>query len=135
MNVRTLLVVCGAIAMVVALTTGTSGFSSATADRSVTVSVAEDDTALLGVERSLSGVTNGTTNLTVAVTNQFSDTSFTNVEVRVGDRSTSLATTTGLTPGDRETVTFTSVSCDETIRLTATGPAVTVTLTRSVSCQ
>ncbi len=134
MNIRTLVLVCGAIAAVVALTTGTGGFTSATADRGVEISVADDANALLGVERTTSGTVNGTTNLTVTVTNRFVDTSFTSVEVTVGGRSKTLTT---LGSSETGSLAFPSANCDETVQITATGQHVQVTLTRPVpvTCQ
>jgi len=130
MNRRTLLVLCSAVVAVVALTTGTSGFSSATADRSLEVSVADDADALLGVERTTSGTANGTTTLTVTVTNRFADTAFEDVEVTVGNRST----VASLAPGERESLAFPAVRCGATVRIAATSQNVQVSLDRSVEC-
>ena len=135
MNTRTLVVVCGALAAVVALTTGTGGFTSATADRGVEVSVANDANALLGVERTTAGTGNGTTNLTVNVTNRFGTSELDTVTVRVDGESTDLAETGPLTPGARGSATVTAVDCGSTIRVDASGDGVDVTLTRRVPCQ
>ena len=132
MNARGLLVVAALVA--VTLTSATSGFTATTADRGVTVSVADDDTALLGIERTVSGTDNGTTNVTVTVANRFDEASLSTVVVRVDGRSRNLAASGPLAPGEAETATIEGVRCTETLHVTAEGETVLVRLNRTVPC-
>jgi hypothetical protein len=132
MNARILLVVAALVA--VTLTSATSGFTATTADRSVTVSVADDDTALLGIERTVSGTDNGTTNVTVTVVNRFGEASLSTVVVRVDGQSKNLAASGPLAPGEAETATIEAVRCTGTLHVTAEGETVRVTLNRTVPC-
>lgn len=132
MNSRGLLLVAALAA--VSLTAATSGFTATTADRGVSVSVADDDSALLGIERSVSGTANGTTNVTVAVTNRVGTQSLTDVRLRVGDYSRAMAASGPLEPGDVRTETVAGVRCDATVHVDASAETVDISLNRSVPC-
>ena len=130
---RRLLVVLAVVAIL--LTNGTSGFTSTTADRAVNVSVVGDERALLGIERTTSGTANGTTNLTVTVTNRFAATRLDTVSISVNGESADVGTTGPLSPGAMESMTFTGVDCGSTVNVDVNGETIDVTLTRPVPCQ
>jgi cobalamin biosynthesis protein CobT len=67
---RTVLLAIAVVAATTASTAGTAGFSSVTADRGVTVSVADDDAAFLGIDREATNVSDGRTDLVVGLTNR-----------------------------------------------------------------
>lgn len=70
MRRRTVLLAVAVVAAATASTAGTAGFSSVTADRGVTVSVADDDAAFLGIDREATNVSDGRTDLVVGLTNR-----------------------------------------------------------------
>jgi hypothetical protein len=123
-----------AVLVTLTLTAGTGGFSATTADRGVTVSVADDDAAVLGIERDVSGTANGTTTLTVTLTSRFDRATLTSAIVRVDGTATDIAADRPLTPGAAGAATFPSVDCDATVRVTASGDQVGVSLNRAVPC-
>lgn len=126
-----LLVVLAAVALV----TSTAGFSTASADRAVQVAVVDDDAAYLGIAERSSGTANGTTNLTVAVTNRFpTGTSLETVRVSAGGQTTALASGDPLDPGETRSATFENVACDSTFAVNASGSDVAVHLDRVVEC-
>ena len=89
---------------------------------------------MLGIERGTSGTENGTTNLTVTVTNRFAGVTLTSVDVRVGKARADLATSNPLAPGEADSATFPNVSCDSAVHIDAQSEGVRVTITRSVPC-
>jgi hypothetical protein len=144
----------------VCLVTTTGAFSSTTADRSVSVSVADDEDAYLGieiddpvvVERESTGGTNNTTENGTNAADEwsedmtlltFTDDFGTSLDVDVsvaesGEPSVDLATgTVSLASGETAAVEAT-VTCrgdnsrDVTLDVTATGDGVVVDLTRAV---
>jgi hypothetical protein len=132
---RHLLLVAGLLASVV-IVTATGGFSSATADRGVQVSVTEDTNAYLGVEQAHSGTGNGTTNLEVTVRNQFTaDTDLTTVEVTVNGTAVDLAERDTIEPGETRVHTFTAVPCEGRLTVEAQGTGVIIGLNRTVACR
>lgn len=122
-----------AVGLLVALgaVTGAGGLSSVAAERGVQVSVADDEDAYLGFEQTARR-TNGTTNLTVTVTNQFpSGVELSTVDVSVADRTANLGS---LDSGEAETITFEFVDCDSPITVEASGDGTAVHLDRIVTC-
>jgi hypothetical protein len=118
-----LLLLAGALVLA---TTGTGGFSSAAADRSVSVAVVGDEAAYLGVERDVVRV-DGDPTLRVNVTNRFPSVDDLSVTVDVGDESQT-RTVTG-----SHTFEF-PADCDASVHVTADGPGTHVELTRPVPC-
>jgi hypothetical protein len=134
---------------------GTTGFTSASMDRSVEVAVVEDEYAFLGYEQAVE-TSNNTTELTVTVTNQVpGDLTLDQVTVRVhedppgfegdppgleGDPPGLDADSPGvvveqlgrLDSGRSATATVTGVDDGDEIIVTATSEAVKVRLFRSV---
>jgi hypothetical protein len=132
-NYRTLAVVVGAL-LVVGTTVGTGGFSAMNADRGVDITVVDDDRAYLGVDRSPSGTANGTTNLTVTITNRLgSGTTLESVTLTatLDDASKRLDS---IQTGELKEATLRGVSCDGYIEIRATGESVEVSLSRAVIC-
>lgn len=124
-----------ALVATVALATSTGAVSSMSAERPLQVEVADEGSAYIGFEQTASSTANGTTNLTVAVTNRFPPgTALTTVEVAVGGDARHLAADGPLDPGERVTVTFRSVACDDRIRIAAFGSGVSVRFERAVAC-
>jgi hypothetical protein len=118
-----LLLLAGALVLA---TTGTGGFSSAAADRSVSVAVVGDEAAYLGVERDVVRV-DGDPTLRVNVTNRFPSVETLNVTVSVGNHSETSDVT--------ETHVFElAADCDAPVHVTADGPGTHVELTRPVPC-
>ena len=106
------------------LTLGTSGVSSVSVDRGIDVAVAEDRRAFLAFEQRTT-TTNGTTSLTVTIGNQYPDgTSLSTVTVSVGGTTVDLTIDQQLDAGEERTSTFGAVSCNDTIRVEATGAGV-----------
>lgn len=118
-----------------ALVTSTSGVSSVSADRDVQGKIAEDPSAYLGFEQTPTNTADGTTDLEVTVTNQFSSgTDLTVVKVTVNSTTVDLAESDPLESGESATCTFTTVPCDDPIMINASGNGVRVSLDRSVTC-
>ncbi len=114
-----------------AVAVGTGGFSSAAADRSVEVAVVGDDDAYLGFQQ-FPVTTNGTTNLTVTVSNRFPPgTTLDTVKISVNDKTRYVDL---LDSGEDESVSFEFVACDDTIYVEAVGGSVTVSFSRPVDC-
>jgi uncharacterized cupredoxin-like copper-binding protein len=67
---RTVLLAVAVVAAATASTAGTAGFSSVSVDRGITVSVADDDAAFLGIDREATNVSDGRTDLVVGLTNR-----------------------------------------------------------------
>ncbi len=125
------------VAAVVAVTlvVGTSGYTAANTDRGVRVAVVDDDAAYVGVEQTATDTANGTTNLTVAVTNQFpTSTVLGTVTVTVDGRTVALTQDGPLGPGKRAVRTFQGLPCDATITVGASGTDVDVQFSRPVDC-
>lgn len=103
-----------AVLAVTLVAVGTGGYSAVTADRSISVTVADDSTAVLGLERDLVAGTNNSTASSVTVTNRL----VTDVTVQVdpepiGDDRPSLDVDPGsftLAPGDDREVRV-SMAC------------------------
>jgi hypothetical protein len=67
---RTVLLAVAVVAAATASTSGTAGFSGATVERGVSVTVADDDEAFLGIDREATNVSEGRTDLDVDLTNR-----------------------------------------------------------------
>lgn len=131
---RTLVLLVAAIAAL-SLTLGTSGVSSVSVDRGIDVAVAEDRRAFLAFEQRTT-TTNGTTSLNVTIGNQYPDgTSLSTVTVSVGGTTVDLTIDQQLDAGEERTSTFGAVSCNDTIRVEATGAGVAASFERSVVCR
>ncbi|MFT4889789.1 MAG: hypothetical protein ACI9YT_000700 [Halobacteriales archaeon] len=129
---RSLSLVLATVA-VLALVTSTGGVSSATVDRGVRIAVAPDHSAFLGFEPSTGTVTDGTTNVTLTVTNGFpSGTTLATVEVTVDGETRKLVANRSLGSGESAGATFENVACDARITVEASGAGVFVRLVRSV---
>jgi hypothetical protein len=129
---RTIAVVIGVL-LVVGTTAGSSGFSVMSADRGAEITVVDDDRAYLGVDRSPNGTANGTTNLTVTITNRFGDGTVLGVTLAatLDDASERLSS---IRAGDSKEATLRGVSCDGYVEIRATGESVEVSLSRAVIC-
>lgn len=144
MNRRQCLTVALAFLAVTAFATSSSGFTTATTDRGVSVDVAEDANAYLGFEQTrdsnetatTNGTqrvdANGTTHVDVTVTNQFpAGTELATIEVTVNGTAVDIGP---LAAGERVTRAFSSVSCGDSIVIVASGVEVTVRFTRTIPC-
>jgi hypothetical protein len=132
MNRRAWVVVLAGI-VALATTVGTGAMSSMSAERAMTVDVADDDDAYLGVAIETTMTENGTT-LTVTVTNQFPG-GILLENVKISHNGTTLSPGDGsLDVGNPEEVTFENVNCDGTVRITASAEHVHVELEREVEC-
>ena len=124
-----------ALLAALALVTSTGGYTSVTAGRNVEVAVAPDDAAFLGFEQTTDAVTNGTTNVTVTVTNRFpAGTTLETVVVIVDGETATLTTDGTLEAGESASETCDDVACGAPIAVHASGSDVTVSLYRSVQC-
>jgi len=134
---RRLVVLVAAALLAVAGTVGTGALSAVTADRAVTVDVADDENAYLGVALATNDTTNATANLTVSVTNQFpAGTQLTDVTVEANGEAAALATDDDpLTVGETASITVQNATCGDTVALRASGDGVTVALERSIDCE
>jgi hypothetical protein len=132
---RRLLVLLATIVLTTTLVTSSAGVSSVESSRNLQVAVADDSSALLGFNQTVSNTTNGTTTLTLTLTNKFaSGTSLTTISVTVGGETTNLAENGSVAPGEQVTATFESVSCGGSMTVEASGSEVFVSLDRSVVC-
>ncbi|MFB6161154.1 MAG: hypothetical protein ABEJ61_08260 [Haloferacaceae archaeon] len=132
---RRRLLLAATVAVVLAFVTSTGAVSTVTMDRGVEVAVADDPNAYLGVERAVTGVGDGTANLSVTVTNRFpSGADLATVEVTVDGTTADLARGDPLAPGESATHAFRSVGCGDRIAVEAFGDGVRVRLYRSVTC-
>ncbi|AUV83765.1 hypothetical protein C2R22_20685 [Salinigranum rubrum] len=122
MNRRHLLFVA-LVAVGLSSVTGVGSVSSVSADRDISVAVADDSEAYLGIE--FGAVENGTATLTV--TNRIS-TEALDVTVEDGD------TTELQTLGPGEFAAF-DVACGEEAHVSAVGPTTEIDATRSVACE
>lgn len=140
MRRRTVLLAIAVVAATTASTAGTAGFSSVTADRGVTVSVADDDAAFLGIDREATNVSDGRTDLVVGLTNRLPGVDDLLVTVSVvgddggdaddaddgngedgdaGDEPIDPPRSVALDPGETARVTVSGVDCDATVRIEA----------------
>ena len=147
---RRSLVVLAAALLAVTLVSGTGGFSSAAAERSVDVAVAEDDEAFVGVETGDIGRCGGN-QVALTVTNRF-HTDLHTVEARVVDDSSDIRAevmetphhlgsgedgdvvvrVTPATPADEDAGNGDAVDGTIHVHLTVEGDGTTVELTRPV---
>lgn len=117
------------------LASATAGFSATTAERSVTVDIADDQTAFLGFEQTTNATANETAELEVSVKNQFPPgIALSEVSVTIGNSSVSLLDGDPLYPGEETSWTFSAVSCNAPLTVEASGGGVSVQLERSVDC-
>lgn len=117
MNRRRLVLLAAALVALSAIT-GVGSVSSTATNRTVSVAVASDSSAYLGIE--FGEVDNGTRALTV-----YNRVSTDDVEVTVDGDSTTAG------PGDPATFT---VDCGSVVSISAVGPTVQIEATRSVVC-
>ncbi|MFC7135083.1 MULTISPECIES: hypothetical protein [Salinibaculum] len=123
------------LVLTVTLVSGTSGVTSMTADRDLELATTGDLSAYLTFEQSASGTANGTTNLTVALTNQFpSGTTLTGLEVTVDGQTTDMTADETFDAEETGTARFESVECGSTITVVASTDGLATTLTRTVDC-
>lgn len=118
----------GVFVAVLVSISGTGGFSSTTAGRSVEVSVVDDDEAYLGIDGD--DASNGKWNVTL--TNRLSVGDALDTEVDVDGATGSVI----LYSGESRTLTLTGVDCGDTAHLTAetTDGSVRIEASREVSC-
>jgi len=117
-----------------ALVTNTAGTSSVAMDRGLRADVAPDEDAYLGFEQE-TATTNGTTNLSVRVTNRLStDVPLTRVRLTVDGERTALLGGDGLSPGESPSERVPSVDCGDRVVVSATAPDTRVVLERQVEC-
>jgi hypothetical protein len=121
---RFIVLLAGALA-VLGATLGTGGFSAVAADRSVDIQVVDDDRAYLGIEQNATTI-NDTTNLTVTVTNRFTE-RLGRVTVTLSGEDESIGS---ISPGQSSEARFTNVSCAGTVRVEAAGDDAAVYLSR-----
>jgi uncharacterized cupredoxin-like copper-binding protein len=156
---RTVLLAIAVVAATTASTAGTAGFSSVTADRGVTVSVADDDAAFLGIDREATNVSDGRTDLVVGLTNRLPGVDDLLVTVSVvgddggdaddaddgngedgdaGDEPIDSPRSVALDPGETARVTVSGVDCDAAVRVEAvtdgTDADVRIVANRRVPC-
>lgn len=114
---------------------GTSGASSVTAERGVEMTVAEDDTAVVGFEQRTIHTANGTTDLELTVRNQFvAGTELTTAELHVDGTTENLAENSPLGPGEHATERFVGVSCADEITVHVSGTDIDTRFNRPVQC-
>lgn len=130
---RALAVVAGML-LVVGTTVGTGGFSAVSADRGVDVTVADDDHAYFGVDRSPSGTANGTTNLTVTVANRFGTSTVLESVTLTATLDGTTKRLSAISAGESKEATLRNVSCDGYVAIRATGDSVDISLSREVIC-
>jgi hypothetical protein len=127
-----------AVAVLAALATvaNTAGFTAASADRTMEVAVADDDSAYLGFEAVTTDTADGVTNVTISVTNRFpTGTTLDTVTVAVADHEpVALRPAGALDPGETASEQFEDVPCGATVEVTADGDGAEVTLDRAVEC-
>jgi len=135
MNTRRRLLLLVTVAATITLVSSSSAFTSSTVDRHVQVQTAEDSAAFVGFEQNTSNSSDGTTDLTVTIRNQFpGDTTLSAVDVHVGEDNADLAADGPIPSGGTETVTFDNVSCEGDIEVEAAGTGLEVRFVRSVAC-
>ena len=130
---RTIAVVIGVL-LVVGTTAGSSGFSVMSADRGAEITVVDDDRAYLGIDRSPTGTVNGTTNLTVTITNRFGDGTVLERVTLAATQDDASERLHSIRAGDSKEATLRGVSCDGSVEIRATGESVEVSLSRAVIC-
>jgi len=124
-----------ALVSVVGMTVGTSGASSLAAERGIEMTVAGDQTAVVGFEQTASRTANGTVDIELTVRNQFvAGTELTTVDLGVDGTTKVLAETGPLEPGERRTAAFSSVSCADEITVHVSGSDIDTQFTRPVRC-
>ncbi|MDR5674019.1 hypothetical protein RH858_12780 [Halalkaliarchaeum sp. AArc-GB] len=135
MNRRRWMLLSVILVLGLSLASATAGFSATAAERSVTVDIADDQTAFLGFEQTTNATANETTELEITVRNQFAPgIALSEVSVTIGNSSVSLLDDGPLYPGEETSQTFSAVSCDATLSVEASGSGVSVQLERSVDC-
>lgn len=108
---------------------GTGGFSAMSADRGVSVAVADDEEAYVGYEATCDGP-----DLEITITNQF-DSELTDGSVTVGGEQVSLLDDEeSIGPGETETVTFNGVDSGSDVTVTVEGEGISAELDRAVPC-
>lgn len=111
-----LAVVFGALAVLLAVS-GTAGYSSAAADRTVSIDVTEDAEAFLGVERDVVNETENSTDVSLTVTNRLSTTVALDIDHRHTENGSAIDTDPNtvedLGPGERRDVSL-SIDCAST---------------------
>jgi hypothetical protein len=131
MNRRAWVVVAAGV-VALATTVGTGAVSSISAERGMTVEVADDDDAYLGIDIETNTMEDGTA-VNVTVSNQFP--SGTTLDVTVSHEGVTLYPGDhSLESGETRWATFEKATCGETIRITANADGVTVELEREVGC-
>ncbi|QSG06150.1 hypothetical protein [Halapricum desulfuricans] len=114
------------LALAVLLVLGTGGFSAMSADRGVSVSVADDEEAYLGYDDTCE---NGT--LKVTITNQFDD-RLTDVSITVDGEQKDLPEDAEIEAAKQWTATFNvSGTNSRDVTVEASGPGVSVELDRT----
>jgi len=124
------LAVAGLLAVVFASASGVT----MTADRDVTIGVAANDRAYLAFDYRMSGVRNGTGNLSVTVENRFPGTALEAVDLSVGGRPAGLLWGEQLRPGERISTRLTGIACGSSMLVTVRGDDVEVRFRRPVRC-
>jgi len=132
-NYRTFTVIVGAL-FVVGTTVGTGGFEAVTADRGVDVTVVDDDHAYLGVDRSPNGTSNGTTNLTVTITNRLGSGTTLETVTLTATLDGASKRLYSIQAGESKEAILRGVSCDGYVAIRATGESVAISLSREVTC-
>lgn len=132
-----------AVVVLVAFTVGTGGFSSATVERGVTIAVADDEQAYLGIAPVNVTVTSGNETRLFTLTNRFG-TNLT-IDAQVNDTSENMNVAAVDMPnrlgGGVSGPVNATVACDEnatgtvTVRIDASGAGVEVTMERRVTVE
>ncbi|MFB6078166.1 MAG: hypothetical protein ABEJ80_04215 [Halarchaeum sp.] len=130
-RLRRWLLVAGALCVAAALVTGTGAVSRASLDRDVSVNVAPDASAYLGVDASAAGE-RGNATATVAVTNRYpGGVTLGRVVVRTNG---STRTRRDVGSGETARVRLENATCGAPVWVNATGAGVAVAARRSVEC-
>jgi hypothetical protein len=129
------LLVAVAVVAVLAFSFGTGAVSLTSMERDAQFAVVSDSDAYLYFEQDPSGTTNGTTNLSVTVGNEFPErVELRRVSVVVDGDRTDLLAAGALDSGEAVSATLRSVRCGDPLQVVASGDGVTVRLYRSVRC-
>ena len=131
----------GALAVVL-VAVGTGGYSSATADRAVSIDVADDAEAFLGLERDVVTDTGNSTEISLTVTNRLSTEIRVDIDHRSTDGSAVAVDPAGfdLEPGEtrdvRVEIDCTSTDADDVeLSIRAVGDRVEIELERAVDAR
>lgn len=123
------------LVLVVVVATNASGTGSIAGDRSLFLGIADDENGYVGFAQTTTNTTDGRTDLSVVVTNQFpAETALTMVTVEVNGTTVVRPTTGTLAPGESAETRFVSVPCDSTISVEVEGTDVHTQFTRAVDC-